>query len=1031
MDKLTFSFDIGYASIGWAALKAAPQVEVLGTGVVLFPKDDCLASQRRMYRRMRRTIRSRRQRIDRMGRILVHHGVITVEECLLPGHPAPFWLAARALAGKMTLSGLDVWHLMRWYAHNRGYDGNSLWSGSPVAQTDDEEDTAKVEAAKANMKKLGTNTMAETVTKLLGLELEGNKSSMKAYKTLDMAFPRKLVRAEVERILTLHANLPAHVTQLIIGDADGQRDELAACGVRLPRRFSGSVMFGQLVPRFDNRIIARCPITWAHEYKKALEAGLGDKAARAQANKYAKVPKADCREFYEYRFARILCNIRAEGKPLSAELRVKLMEQAREVGRFTATSFIKAVKGLIGDAPNNLYNFFQIHPDSDAALSVNPEKGGTVASGRAPYARPVLRQVVEEVLRGEDPTKAAFSLVHPEGEHKAQDGVLYCLSDPESEVSRLQATRRVEDMSNNHLVRHRMLIFKRLLRDMIRKYAKGDTSRVGQFCIEVGRELSEFSGKSSEEIAKLLGIRMKHFKDAVSKLKNEAPHLALTAGLIRKCRIAMDMGMTCPYTGQKYGVDKLPDMEKEHIIPHASRNSNSLSSLVLTWSQVNQMKGKRTALQFVREEAGNPVPGMDNYHIVTVNRYKEFVASLPPRGDTVALERKLRAGKVVNADDFKRRLKRKKLMLVDAPEPGSGKENNLGFTEGMMTQSSHLMKIAQHVAKGLCPKAKMTMIPGAVTAAVRASWKTWGLLGKVCPEVIDREQGKPRLKEDIRGITHLHHAVDACVLGLIPLLIPAGTNDIVWHAMGMRKLSEKDAGQLREVIWGNMLQIDDERRIHLRTLPAAVRESFIRALQEERVMTHVPADMSGAKLEKTTWRVLKVENGVAHLQQRGCTTENGKRCFVVKKGDKYNKSTGMLVGVTPGGKSKLKENKGARIIDKNYGVALIGEPVVIPHQSVYKRLSDLRKRYGRIKVLRKGQLIRVMGYKDETRNRLWQIMGVKVVGKGAAALDLQKPAASGDYKAKHVDNWRDVRVKSLMKCGMKIVPRNYTGEETD
>ncbi len=1016
MDKLTFSFDIGYASIGWGALLGGAQPEVLGAGVVLFPKDDCLASHRRVYRRMRRAIRSRRQRIERIGRILEHFGVITAEERKLPGHAAPFWLAARALAGKGRLSGLEVWHLMRWYAHNRGYDGNSMWSGD-TASKEDEEDTAKVEAAKANMKKLGTATMAETVTRLLGLEPEGNQSSMKAYKTLDMAFPREVVSAEVQRLLTQHADLPAHVAQLIIGNVDGQREALAACDVRLPRRFVGSVLFGQLLPRFDNRIIARCPITWAHEYKKALEEGLTDKEARARADKYAKVPKADCGEFYEYRFARILCNIRVEGKPLAACLRVKLMEQAREVGRFTATSFKKAVKELIGDVPNNLYNFFQIHPDSDKALIVDPQKGsGAPASGRAPYARPVLRQVVEEVLRGEDPTRAALCLSHPDGESKAQDGVLYCLLDPESEVSRLQATRRVEDMSNNHLVRHRMLIFKRLLRDMIRKYAEGDASRVGQFCIEVGRELSEFSGMSSKEIAKELGNRMKHFHAAVKHLEMNAPHLPLSAGLIRKCRIAMDMNWTCPFTGQKYSAHDLPGLEREHIIPHANRNSNSLASLVLTWPEVNRMKGKRTGLQFVKEEGGNEVPGRSNYSITTEKRYKALVDKLDTKGAP---------------DDRRRKALRKKLMLVDTLTEKTLKEENLGFTDGMMTQSSQLMKIAAHVAKGLCSEAKITMIPGAVTASVRASWKAWGMLAEVCPDVVNPASGTLHDKEAIRGITHLHHAVDACVLGLIPLLIPAGINGIVWQALGMRKLSEKQVEQLREIIWGNMLQIDEERRVHLRALPAAVRDSFIRALREERVVTHVPADMSGAKLEETTWRVLKVENGVAHLQQRGCTKENGKRCFVVKKGDKYNKSTEMLVGVTPGGKSKLKENKGARIIDKNYGVALVGEPVVIPHQSVYKRLSDLRKRYGRIKVLRKGQLIRVMGYKDETRNRLWQIMGVKVVGKGAAALDLQKPAASGDYKAKHVDNWRDVRVKSLMKCGMKIVPRNYTGEETD
>ncbi len=1015
MDKLTFSFDIGYASIGWGALKGGAQPQVLGAGVVLFPKDDCLASHRRAYRRMRRTIRSRRQRIDRIGRILEHHGVITPEERKLPGHAAPFWLAARALAGKVRLTGLEVWHLMRWYAHNRGYDGNSLWSGSTVRK-EDEEDTAKVEAAKANMKKLGTTTMAETVVKLLGLNLEGRQASMKAYKTLDMAFPRELVRAEVQSLLLEHAELPPCVARLILEEVEEVRAELAACGVRLPKRYTGSILFGQLVPRFDNRIIARCPITWAAEYTKAKGEGQDEKIARALADKFAKVPKADCREFYEYRFARILCNIRAEGQPLSAEHRMRLMEQAHELGKFTATSFKKAVKALIGDVPNNLYNFFQIHPDSDKALIVVPKDEREKASGRAPYARPVLRQVVAEVLRGEDPTKPALNLTHPEGEAKAQDGVLYSLLDPQSAVNRIQATRRVEDMSNNHLVRHRMLIFKRLLKDMIRKYAEGNPARVEQFCIEVGRELSQFSGMTAKEIAAELSNRMKHFRSAVKYLEQHAPHLPLSAGLIRKCRIAMDMGWTCPFTGQKYGPNDLPALEREHIIPHANRNSNALASLVLTWPEVNRLKGKRTGLQFVKEEGGNAVPGRSQLSIMTEKHYQKLVEKLDTKGAP---------------DDQKRKKQRKKLMLVDALTEKTAKEENLGFTEGMMTQSSQLMKIAAHVAKNVCPGTRVTMIPGAVTAAVRASWKMWGVLAEVCPSVVDSASGKLLDKEAIRNITHLHHAVDACTLGLIPLLIPAGADGVVWQALALRRFSEKQLQQLRGLAEGSTLRVDNERHVHLSPLPASVRKSLEVALREERVVTHVPADMSGAKLEETTWGVLKVENGIASLRQRSRTHEDGKRTSVVKQGPKYSEAVSKLVGVSPQGKSKLSDIRGARIIAANYGVALLPTPEIIPHHCVYKRLAELRKKFGDFKVLRKGQLIRLCGYKDPKRDGVWQVVSTKNNQKRGALLDLQRPSSARSMSETHGDNWKEVSIKILMDYEFILLSGRYTSSDID
>lgn len=46
--SLTFSFDIGYASIGWAVIASASHDDadpsVCGCGTVLFPKDDCQAA---------------------------------------------------------------------------------------------------------------------------------------------------------------------------------------------------------------------------------------------------------------------------------------------------------------------------------------------------------------------------------------------------------------------------------------------------------------------------------------------------------------------------------------------------------------------------------------------------------------------------------------------------------------------------------------------------------------------------------------------------------------------------------------------------------------------------------------------------------------------------------------------------------------------------------------------------------------------------------------------------------------------------
>ncbi len=68
----------------------------------------------------------------------------------------------------------------------------------------------------------------------------------------------------------------------------------------------------------------------------------------------------------------------------------------------------------------------------------------------------------------------------------------------------------------------------------------------------------------------------------------------------------MDMNWTCPFTGERYGTHELENMEMEHIVPYSFRQSNALSSLVLTRKEVNQMKGQRTGYDFVEQEQGKP-----------------------------------------------------------------------------------------------------------------------------------------------------------------------------------------------------------------------------------------------------------------------------------------------------------------------------------------------------------------------------------------------------------------------------------------
>jgi CRISPR-associated endonuclease Csn1 len=147
---LQLAFDVGHSSIGWAVLQTVghmptppetPDINILGCGVVTFPADDCLASKRRDYRRQRRHTRSTRKRIERMEKLLAHLNIFMPEHLRgkhrqAGGHSVPWLLAARVLAArtekereKAKLTSEELWDVLRWYAHNRGYDANIRYSG--------------------------------------------------------------------------------------------------------------------------------------------------------------------------------------------------------------------------------------------------------------------------------------------------------------------------------------------------------------------------------------------------------------------------------------------------------------------------------------------------------------------------------------------------------------------------------------------------------------------------------------------------------------------------------------------------------------------------------------------------------------------------------------------------------------------------------------------------------------------------------------------------------------------------------------
>lgn len=1101
IQNIDLAFDVGHDSIGWSVLSHkgdAPDIK--GCGAVIFQKDGCLAVKRRGYRRQRRHIRSTRQRVARMKNLLQSLGVLDGKVLDRVCSSSPWFLAAGVLAGGRKLTWPELWDVLRWYAHNRGYDGNRGWSANDSLDEDD--DTQKVENARGLFGKHGTTTMAETLCAELELDpKKGKASSRKRFKGLDAAFPRENVTEEIRRILVAHKGVLPKVDDLLIRTLIGENPDdheawktIHVGGMKVPLRYRGSLLMGQMIPRFENRIISRCPVLYQRILQKRLDEGWAREEAESDAEKGAKVPSKSAVEFLRFRWAMLLANILisvsgGKARPLSVEERVKLDQMMRAAGSMTATEFKKALLEVTGPVPSNAEALLT-HPDADKSLvldaATKETRKGTLSiiwslldepnrkramgriragreicigdlvvdnkpaiealkssikavggkhgksdkvsksledlldekvlvrplAGRAPFSRKVMMEAVVEVME---------KGIHP----TAEGGVLY----RGEEIRKAQVERRLDDQTNNHLVRHRLLILERLHRDIIDSYAECDPGKIRRITIEVNSELRSMSGRTAKEIAQEEGMKLADFKDVSKDLEKrlEGTGVTITAGLIRKARIAKDQGWKCAYTGRDFDLMDLVHrkVDKDHVIPRSLRPSDSLDSLVITFAEVNRMKKQRTAMAFIEEFGGKAVEGRPELSIMSAASYVENVKRLDERKG--------------HEDDKRRKKNRKRLLLMrDYVERE--------FTPGDLTRTSQLVRLgAQLLERPYMDQERkpvITSLPGSVTGAVRKSWRVLGCLQRANPAVTDG-----MTKTDVRSVTHLHHALDASVLALASHFLPRDGG--IWELLVKRKLSPSEQDHLLRR--GRQFARDNEGRVSLLDLPSYLKNQLGERLAEQRVVQHIASDMSGLAAEETVYRVFdpKDIHPSAKKIAKWCASRGIKipdpreeQVLLICRKRRSEQESGEVLHETPtwrwiykiekrskllgldpvnGAVGKLKAQKAVKIIGENFGLALDPEPEVLQLSSVWKRLEELRKQFGRkVRILRNGDLITLTSPSiPENRRGFWRVMSVKNNSSGLA-LDLARP---DEIKA----SWINTLVKSHLKNGLKVVNASMIG----
>ena len=103
------------------------------------------------------------------------------------------------------------------------------------------------------------------------------------------------------------------------------------------------------------------------------------------------------------------------------------------------------------------------------------------------------------------------------GKHPKEEGGCLFISE---EIRQKELNREIAEQTNNHLVRHRLLILERLLKDIIKEYTDGKKERIGKITIEVNRDLREMSGMTAKAKAQDLGLRIANHHAVAKKLED-------------------------------------------------------------------------------------------------------------------------------------------------------------------------------------------------------------------------------------------------------------------------------------------------------------------------------------------------------------------------------------------------------------------------------------------------------------------------------------------------------------------------------
>lgn len=563
---LVFGFDVGTGSIGYAVRKGA---EFLDVGVLICPEDTVELKGRRGLRRQRRTLRSRNYRRKWFAAELVKLGLekpLYAENNNGGFEPAkgfeslndPVALRLRALSGD-ALKPEELHTALAHLFRRRGYT-EVPWKNRPDAKEDGDEKKelgeikSKMSGLQKEMHEAGCKFPAQLLAKRKAAGLSQRRE----------VWPRELMEDEFRAIVAAQKEqfpkLGEKADWLLHGDSDEINRNGNTYHVFFKTTESRNPgVVGLRWPRFDNRGPALDSFQPVDNEGRPLHV--------VRENKQA---------FIKAQWELALMNFRvldcATNKLVSPDLpsllRLReIWENSKrtkkkknpEAGESETVSISESVLKKWAKEYVKRYKLVE------GQTELTPQSG----AGRARYCSPTLELLQKEISAGRriDPPQPILKR-SGENTQRALD-------------------RYLNDI-NHPLVRHRLILFRRLLAKLTDNFGAPDT-----IVVEAVRSLAMGPIKKREHIQRNKknrdereSIRTELKKDNFSSSKNSIKRFRLFKAARARCPFCL-----CPFCLQAV---IFKEAEIEHIVPQSCVDCDEFYNLTVAHRACNQRKGNKT-----------------------------------------------------------------------------------------------------------------------------------------------------------------------------------------------------------------------------------------------------------------------------------------------------------------------------------------------------------------------------------------------------------------------------------------------------